>query len=361
MRRTLIAITALVFVLLTASQSYCLQVGIRSGDPDTNWFIYEGNQHGETVNGYALVVSSELSPKHVLVYPHSVTWATNSDFTVKQYSEEKDDLGLWIEMSEYNGTINPGETISLPFTIRIPENTEVGGHAAAFCVQEVSDSCQSGMCLLTRNCTRVYLTVEGGAAHRLTDNNYTWNGYRTEFIDIDDDGDLDKFEGSKFYENNGDRHSAVFDLITETYAGMNERKIAFADIDSDFLPEMFVPQWEHQIRFYDNIGVLGNPQWLLITDNFVNLGTDYIEDISFFDIDFDNDLDLLITTVWGKIFFYRNEGSIYEPTYTLVSSDYFADYTDYALYDIYPFPLRKPKKITFLDPGLDGVKEMIIV
>lgn len=364
MQKILLIITLLTVVTMMTTDSYGLQIGVSSRDPDTNWFIYEGKSIGDTISGYAYVTSSESSPKHILVYPHSITWATDGDFAVKQYSEPKDDLGSWIDMEEFNGIIDPGETRILPFSIVIPENATVGGHAAAFCVQEVQDSCSDSLCLLTRNCTRIYMTIDGGAAKRLTDTNYIASKNKVvdvEFVDIDDDGDLDKFEGARFHRNDGDQYATNFVLITQNYAGLNDLKISFADIDADGMQEMFVPQWEHQIRLYRNVGSYESPLWTLVTDNYLNLGTDYIEDISFFDIDEDGDLDLFVTTSWGKIYFYRNEGTIYSASYSLVSSDYLADYTNYTDYNnIYPFPLRKPKKVCFIDAGIDSIKEMIV-
>ena len=160
-----------------------------------------------------------------------------------------------------------------------------------------------------------------------------------KFIDIDNDGDLDLFIGTNydtssfpwigkiiFYENKG------FELDNQPYWEINNDDFLsinlgnnlfpeFIDIDNDDDLDLFVGNYNGLIHYFKNIGTINNY-------NFEYQGI--LNDIDlqgystpeFIDIDNDSDFDLLVGCLDGKVYFYENIGDKYNFNFSLVSSNY---------------------------------------
>ena len=160
-----------------------------------------------------------------------------------------------------------------------------------------------------------------------------------KFIDIDNDGDLDLFIGTNydtssfpwigkiiFYENKG------FELDIQPYWEINNDDFLsinlgnnlfpeFIDIDNDDDLDLFVGNYNGLIHYFKNIGTINNY-------NFEYQGI--LNDIDlqgysapeFIDIDNDSDYDLLVGCLDGKVYFYENIGDKYNFNFILVSSNY---------------------------------------
>ena len=154
-----------------------------------------------------------------------------------------------------------------------------------------------------------------------------------EFVDIDDDGDLDLFVGSYshgytytvegdvfFYENTGTAFSANFEYKTGNYIGNDLGSGScprFADLDNDGLDELYFGATDKLVRF-ENVGSLEEPVFSFTDTSFcgVSYGTGFTP--NFADIDNDEDLDIIFshgTYTWGWIQVLENTGNITEPAF----------------------------------------------
>ncbi|MBL4760408.1 MAG: VCBS repeat-containing protein, partial [Mariprofundaceae bacterium] len=160
------------------------------------------------------------------------------------------------------------------------------------------------------------------------------NSYATPtFADIDNDGDLDAFVGEdygtvKFYQNTGTAAAPAFTAVVGAgnplngFAVRSYAKPSFADIDNDGDLDAFVGSKNRGVAFYRNTGtaavpvftadVAGNP-----LNGFFTIASGIrLVSPSFADIDNDGDLDAFVGERSGAVKFYRNTGSATAPVFT---------------------------------------------
>jgi len=166
------------------------------------------------------------------------------------------------------------------------------------------------------------------------------------FVDIDADSDLDLFVGKEegtlsFYCNLGTKETPSWDLVSENYDSIDvgaKSTPAFADLDADGDFDLFIGEGYGNVNFYRNTGSETLPQWDQVTANYNSIDVGNRSSPVFVDMDDDSDLDLFIGQDEGKIFFYKNEGTIYLPSWTLITESYLfmdlGDNSNPALVDI---------------------------
>ena len=133
------------------------------------------------------------------------------------------------------------------------------------------------------------------------------------FFDYDNDGDLDLFSGSqlgdiKYFENIGSKkapawkdRSSMFSVIDHSIYSA----VSVGDINNDLLPDIFVGDLSGNIYLH-----------MQTQNGFVSAQSGISKNFGGFsvprliDIDFDNDLDLVVGNEDGDLFFFENQGSI---------------------------------------------------
>ncbi len=162
------------------------------------------------------------------------------------------------------------------------------------------------------------------------------------FVDIDGDTDLDAFVGNKngtiyFYENNPVGGVPVFTELDNTNPlnplfGIDVGTVSstnFVDIDNDGDLDVFIPGnapfasgGGGQINYFRNDGNSTSPIFTPVVGagnplDFAPVGADPL--ITFVDQDGDGDLDLFVGSQLGMIQYYINTGTVSSPSYILAT------------------------------------------
>lgn len=133
--------------------------------------------------------------------------------------------------------------------------------------------------------------------------------------------------GIAVYENVGTPSLPEFEEITTDYMnlsslGMGEAVYpTFGDVDGDGDEDMFCGHWDGKLHYFENTAGAGNPAtFVLVAPNYQDdVGT--VIDVGefstpqLFDIDRDNDLDLLVGERRGNINWYENIGTSTVPAF----------------------------------------------
>jgi len=141
-----------------------------------SWFIYT-LESGETKKGKVDVINSSNEPQDIKIYPVDAVTTQDGAFAPEPEDKEKIDVGAWITLSESEVSLRPKETKTIKFTLKVPENAEVGDHMGAIIAQnkkipEAEEG--TGMRIVTRVGARIYLTVPGELIKKLEFEKFTW-------------------------------------------------------------------------------------------------------------------------------------------------------------------------------------------
>ena len=145
--------------------------------------------------------------------------------------------------------------------------------------------------------------------------------YHHDFGDIDNDGDFDIIIGTSFgqeyfAENIGTPQQPDFQLITNQYVDPGDDNFvdapAFVDIDNDGDLDLFTGFGGGYIVFFRNLGTPDSAVYELESDNYLNYILSSRPTLAFIDIDGDNDFDFFAgstLSTFDQIYFFRNEGT----------------------------------------------------
>ncbi|MCX6638866.1 MAG: FG-GAP-like repeat-containing protein [bacterium] len=165
-----------------------------------------------------------------------------------------------------------------------------------------------------------YVTYQVDSLHPFMD---------VDFVDINNDGLKDAVLGGYCYLNMGTSSQFNFcgdpDTLFDTAGNqLICPRTAAVDIDLDGDRDILAGQTNGYIRFYQNIGTSTNYSFQLGSSNWLNSSvTGGHADPCFSDLDSDGDLDLLVGTGAGTIYYYRNDGTAQNPSMTYVTNNYF--------------------------------------
>ncbi len=146
------------------------------------------------------------------------------------------------------------------------------------------------------------------------------------FADLDDDGDLDLLAGGYYgslfyYENIGDKSNPNFDDPVENPFGLtasyNFAFPTFVDLDQDGDLDLMVGEYYGTLRYYENTGTKSNPQFAASQANPFDIAPPlgYVNIPSFSDVDEDGDLDMLVGGYEGATYYFKNIGTVTNPSF----------------------------------------------
>ena len=166
-----------------------------------------------------------------------------------------------------------------------------------------------------------------------SDSVYTSGYNMPRFADIDFDGDYDLFvsvlydptvrQSLMYYENMGTSQIANQVLVTEDYlktldVGNNSSPV-FVDIDDDDDLDLFMGSLINplgSISYLENIGSAVNPSYYFSDSIYFGITEPLILVPTFGDIDGDEDFDLIVGKLNGKLDLYINTGNKTSPQFT---------------------------------------------
>ncbi len=153
-----------------------------------------------------------------------------------------------------------------------------------------------------------------------------------DFVDIDNDGDMDAFTGNYdgntlFFRNIGTASSPFFEAPrTNPFglsdAGYSNPRPIFVDIDGDGDFDAF-GSGAGNILFSQNTGTVDDPVFAAISTNPFGLSGVVVSDSpSFVDIDGDGDLDAFVSKSInnGSVLFFQNTGTVNNPAFAAAIS-----------------------------------------
>ncbi|MBP7810153.1 MAG: T9SS type A sorting domain-containing protein [Bacteroidia bacterium] len=154
------------------------------------------------------------------------------------------------------------------------------------------------------------------------------------FTDIDNDGDLDMFSGSKggdiwYLENTGTVTAPVFAAPLNAMFGLSAIATgysagSFVDLDNDGDKDFVAGDYYGDFFYYQNTGTAAAPAFGTPTTNPFGLATSsgYYSTATFVDLDMDGDRDMFSSN-GGSFDYYQNTGTASAPAFATASNNPF--------------------------------------
>ncbi len=98
------------------------------------------------------------------VYATDAFNATTGDFSLLDGDEPPTDVGTWVEFAQDNVTVEPGRAVTIPITLRIPDDATPGDHVGGILAsnEALSSTADGGAIVLDRRTgTRLFVRVNG--------------------------------------------------------------------------------------------------------------------------------------------------------------------------------------------------------
>ena len=139
------------------------------------WFIYN-LEPGEVKRGKVDIANLSDTSLKAKVYPVDAVTTKDGAFAPEPEDREKVGVGTWIILAESEVSLKPKETKTIDFTLKVPQNAEVGDHMGAIIVQskEPPKAAEgTGLRIATRVGARLYITVPGDIVKKLEFEKFT--------------------------------------------------------------------------------------------------------------------------------------------------------------------------------------------
>jgi hypothetical protein len=137
------------------------------------------------------------------------------------------------------------------------------------------------------------------------------------FADLDNDADIDMIVGAAqqdfdnllFYRRSGSTYAVEDSNVIQTFDLGSYAVPALGDLDGDDDLDMLVGGVNGRLIYFENVGTATAPSFVQMSDFYKGIDVGLSAAPALTDWDCDGDLDLLIGTDAGRIQFWRNEGS----------------------------------------------------
>jgi hypothetical protein len=165
---SLFLFSTLAFSPTTSAQTNSGQqgVGVIPSNPDPNipltkaW-IMKTVEAGKSIEGSVEIQNNNDTESEIRILAKDATQTTDGSFTFKDNSDKDTKVGSWVKLEKDSIKLPPKTSQTIAYTINVPEGTSAGEYAGVISVQSAPTSQSSGVQLVTRVGTRIYITVPG--------------------------------------------------------------------------------------------------------------------------------------------------------------------------------------------------------
>lgn len=170
LRLTAVFILASIIALLASSASFAQTDGGIGGRPAnpipgndrTKSIFIKTLEPGQKNDDAVVVVNNSSDTKTILVYATDSTPSSGGAFACAQALETATHAGTWIALAQNSVDVPANSTVTVPFSITVPNNAEPGEQNGCIVLQEKKDpTIQSGVGLSFRTAIRVAILVSG--------------------------------------------------------------------------------------------------------------------------------------------------------------------------------------------------------
>jgi len=131
-------------------------------NPRTSTIFIKTIQLGASAQDAIEIINNTTEEKSIEVYAVDSVRSSGGAFACAQAAEPIENAGKWVEMSSSELKLASGKKITVPFTVTVPEQADIGEHNACIVIQEKKDETfQSGIGLNFRTAVRVAVLVPG--------------------------------------------------------------------------------------------------------------------------------------------------------------------------------------------------------
>jgi hypothetical protein len=187
-KKTLLFVFAVLFSFPLISKAVNTNtVGILPAYPDPNvrssnsWFIYK-LEAGQSKEDAVRIINNKKETVIIKLYAVDATATSDGAFALLPEDADRKDIGAWVKLAANQLEIPPESEKTIPFTINIPKEVDVGDHAGGIVMQEVEGVEEgkisgTGVKIVTRVGVRMYETVPGEVKKDFEISRFDW---RTE-------------------------------------------------------------------------------------------------------------------------------------------------------------------------------------
>lgn len=123
---------------------------------------------GATLTDELVVTNHGDAPLGLDVYAADGYTTTSGQLDVLTRDTDSAEVGLWLEPGVERVRLDPGESIDVPFTLRVPDDATPGDYAGAILTSRTVSAQEAGLDYEARSGVRVYLRVAGDLAPGLS-------------------------------------------------------------------------------------------------------------------------------------------------------------------------------------------------
>ncbi|MFF5083580.1 WxL protein peptidoglycan domain-containing protein [Actinoplanes sp. NPDC000266] len=142
--------------------------------PDGRDYIIRRAAPGERLTDYVGITNLTTKPLTFSVYGTDAYTTQDGSFALLAAAQKPTDVGSWIGLAASKYTVPANTRLDVPFSVSVPANATPGDHAGGVVTsiaQETTGADGQKVLVDQRVASRVYLTVAGAVAPRLTIDN----------------------------------------------------------------------------------------------------------------------------------------------------------------------------------------------